>query len=98
VPVGEDSVLAAGRLRNWLESCPYRWLTVFDNADGAPPGNCLGSVHSYVLPTGTISLSHPHRCSQPGGTAENPTNPTNPTKAGQSPLLEAELALSKTRP
>jgi hypothetical protein len=33
VPIGEDSVLAAGRLRNWLESCPYRWLVVFDNAD-----------------------------------------------------------------
>jgi tetratricopeptide (TPR) repeat protein/transcriptional regulator with XRE-family HTH domain len=33
VPVGEDSVLAAGRLRNWLESSPYRWLVVFDNAD-----------------------------------------------------------------
>jgi transcriptional regulator with XRE-family HTH domain/tetratricopeptide (TPR) repeat protein len=33
VPMGDDSVLAAGRLRNWLESCPYRWLVVFDNAD-----------------------------------------------------------------
>jgi tetratricopeptide (TPR) repeat protein len=33
LPGGEDSVLAAARLRNWLESSPYRWLIVFDNAD-----------------------------------------------------------------
>jgi tetratricopeptide (TPR) repeat protein len=32
-PGGKDSVLAAGRLRNWLESSPYHWLVVFDNAD-----------------------------------------------------------------
>lgn len=30
---GDDSVLAAERLRNWLETSPYRWLVVFDNAD-----------------------------------------------------------------
>jgi tetratricopeptide (TPR) repeat protein len=35
IPAGEDSVLAAGRLRNWLESSPHRWLVVFDNADTA---------------------------------------------------------------
>ncbi|HEY2665548.1 MAG TPA: tetratricopeptide repeat protein, partial [Actinomycetota bacterium] len=32
-PAGEDSLLAAGGLRNWLEGCSYRWLVVFDNAD-----------------------------------------------------------------
>jgi len=34
-PTGQDSVVGAERLRNWLEECPYRWLMVFDNADGA---------------------------------------------------------------
>lgn len=28
-----DAELGAQRLRNWLESCPYSWLMVFDNAD-----------------------------------------------------------------
>src|SRR5205823_14488390 len=47
---GEDSVLAAERLRNWLESSPHRWLVVFDNADdpgvldGLVPHAGLGQV------------------------------------------------------
>jgi cold shock CspA family protein len=28
-----DAEMGAQRLRNWLESCPYNWLMVFDNAD-----------------------------------------------------------------
>jgi tetratricopeptide (TPR) repeat protein len=35
VSAGEDSVLSATRLRNWLENSPHRWLLVFDNADDA---------------------------------------------------------------
>jgi Tetratricopeptide repeat/Trypsin-like peptidase domain len=32
-PSGEDAAWGANRLKNWLETCPYRWLVVLDGAD-----------------------------------------------------------------
>jgi len=63
-PTGQDSVVGAERLRNWLEECPYRWLVVFDNADGAgsstasfPGGERTGAHH---LPAQRVATPRCH--------------------------------------